>query len=79
MNAYTDNKSDALARAFRQQDPHYMLGALSVIVAQLTSAEKQEREYGKRRVRELVKIGSDLLATDHDAQGLAEFANRNEP
>lgn len=79
MSAGVDHKSEALIRAFRRVNPHYMLGCLSVIVAQLTSNEKQEREQGKRRVRELVKIGSDLLAADHNAANLASFANRHEP
>lgn len=79
MSAGVGNKSEALIRAFTRDNPTYMLGCLSVIVAQLTSAEKQEREQGKRRVRELVKIGSDLLQADRAAQGLADFANRNEP
>lgn len=79
MSAGVSHKSEALIRAFRRDNPHYMLGCLSVIVAQLTSNEKQEREQGKRRVRELVKIGSDLLAADQDAASLASFANRLEP
>lgn len=79
MNPTTTRKQEALQRAFRHETPNYMLDCLSVIVALLTSPEKQERESGKRRVRELVKIGSNLISADQNAGDLANFANRHEP
>lgn len=45
----------------------------------LTSANKDEREQAKNRVREMVKVGVAILQADQDAADLANFANRHEP
>lgn len=50
-----------------------------VLLAMLTSANKDEREAAKREVRALVAAGNQILAAEHAEQDLANFANRNEP
>jgi hypothetical protein len=49
------------------------------LLAMLTSASKDEREQAKRAVRDMVKVGAEILRSEQDAQRLADFANRNEP
>lgn len=50
-----------------------------VLLAMLTSANKDEREQAKREVRALVAAGAQIIAAENTAQDLADFANRNEP
>lgn len=49
------------AERFPGEDENFLMvmsyGALSCICASLTSRDKYEREWGKARVRELVKLG----------------------
>lgn len=59
--------------------PELYTRRLIFLVARLTSANKDEREGAKRDIRELVKLGADVLQADQDAADLANFANRHEP
>lgn len=81
MTPATEAKAAAIRAAlsnepFHKERPNTKAAAL---LAMLTSANKEERESGKREVRELVKIGADVLQADQDAADLANFANRHEP
>lgn len=76
MSEATSHKANAIRRAIRNEEPYGTIGKFSHMIACLTSADKTERDFGKRQVRELVKIGAELIARDQDAQGLADFANR---
>lgn len=71
-------KAEALAASL----PAYGNGFfddIAYLLAQLTSANKDEREQAKRQVRELANVGREILQHEHIAQNLATFANRHEP
>lgn len=77
MTPTTEAKAAAIRVALLDQNP--VPGGLSTLLALLTSTNKDEREQGKRTVRELTKIGSDILAAEQTAQALAGFANKHDP
>lgn len=88
MTPATVTKAKAMTAAVRSRQliehnehdaPDLYTRRLIFLVARLTSANKDEREAAKREVRELVKIGTDVLQADQDAANLANFANRHEP
>lgn len=70
----TQAKAAALHAAARSQP-----WDMPKLLAMLTSASKDEREQAKRAVRDMVKVGAEILRSEQDAQRLADFANRNEP
>lgn len=69
----------AIGRAMETAVPDCYTRRLALLMAGLTSANKDEREQAKREVRELAKVGAEILAEEQAAQDLANFANRNEP
>jgi hypothetical protein len=72
----TKAKAAALQAALAHQ---YNLPPIGLLLATLTSANKDEREAAKRYVRDAVKFGADLLKAEEEAAALASFANRHEP
>lgn len=83
MTPATSAKARAIAAAIQpamdEAAPGVYAHRLALLLASLTSANKDEREHAKGQVRELVKIGAEILQTDQDAADLADFANRHEP
>jgi hypothetical protein len=81
MSLTPATKAKAIDNAIRHHwgRDEYNIPKLANLLAMLTSASKDEREAGKRQVRELVKTGSEILQAENAAQDLANFANRNEP
>ena len=72
--AATDAKVDAIAAAARPQP-----WDMPKLLAMLTSASKEGREQVKRWTRDMVSIGTTVLAAEKIAGDLASFANRHEP
>lgn len=79
----TATKATAIAAAMRpalaEAAPGIYAQRLGYLLARLTSANKDERERGKGDVRELVKVGAELLQAEKDAANLASFANKHDP
>ncbi|MDP3511433.1 MAG: hypothetical protein Q8S20_01680 [Sulfuritalea sp.] len=69
----------AIRPAMEEAAPGVYAHRVALLLARLTSANKDEREQAKNEVRQLVKVGSEILAAEQAAQDLANFANRNEP
>ncbi|MDZ4255483.1 MAG: hypothetical protein U1A72_23180 [Sulfuritalea sp.] len=69
----------AIRPAMEEAAPGVYARRVALLLARLTSANKDEREQAKSEVRELVKVGSEILEAERAAQDLANFANRNEP
>lgn len=78
MKPATEAKAEAIRAGLIDWNP-VPIGHAADLLAMLTSANKEEREQAKRRVRELVRIGAHVLQADQDAADLASFANRHEP
>lgn len=83
MTPATSAKARAIAAAIQPAMEEAAAGVyalrLALLLARLTSANKDEREQAKGEVRELVKIGAGVLQADQVAADLANFANRHEP
>ena len=79
MRTITGDKAAAICAAIRTHDPTHILGAWAHLLACLTSAQKSDRDFGKQQVRNLVKIGQQILQADQAATNLANFANRHDP
>lgn len=78
MTPATEAKAAAINIALRRNSKH-TVDSLALLLALLTSANKDEREGAKREVRDIVRIGSNLLTAERAAENLAHFANRHEP
>ena len=78
MKTPTDAKANAIRAGLIDWNP-VPIGHAAELLAMLTSANKEEREQAKRKVRELVKLGAEILAAEKIAGDLASFANRHEP
>lgn len=74
MTPATSAKAEAI-RAASAEQPWDM----PKLLAMLTSANKDEREQAKRGVRDMARIGANILQANQDAADLAHFANRHEP
>ena len=77
MTPATEAKAGAISVALHKRIDR--MPTIALLVAMLTSANKDEREGAKREVRELVKQGITILQADQEAANLADFANRHEP
>lgn len=78
MTPATEAKAAAIDLAIRRECKHTVT-SLALLLAMLTSANKDEREGAKREVRDIVRIGINLLTAARAAENLASFANRHEP
>lgn len=78
MTPATEAKAAAINIALRRNSKH-TVDSLALLLALLTSANKDEREGAKREIRDIVRIGANLLTAERAAGSLAHFANRHEP
>lgn len=71
----------AKANALRQAAGRQQLGLLDLcyLLAQLTSADKTQREEGKSGVRQLWSWSERYRIEDEATKKLADFANQHEP
>lgn len=75
MTPATKAKADAIRAGLT----HYSKLDLAVLLAQLTSTSKDEREHAKGIVRGLVASAERIRIKNEEAADLARFANRHEP
>jgi len=74
----TEAKAAAIRAGLIDWNP-VPIGNAADLLAMLTSANKEEREQAKSRLRSITRHGQQILAAEKAAQDLATFANRNEP
>jgi len=75
MTPATEAKADAI----RTGSTHLSKLDLAMLLAMLTSANKDEREDAKKTVRDLARKGNTILVTERQATNLANRANHFEP
>lgn len=75
----TEAKTRAIRLALDQHGEETHNSQVAMLLAMLTSANKEEREHAKRIVRGYVALGERFRTEAEAAQALASFANRHEP
>lgn len=79
MTPATEAKTTAIRLALDQLGEETHNSHVATLLAMLTSANKDEREYAKGIVRGYVAKAERIRISAENAAALAQFANRNEP
>ena len=76
MTPITEAKTTAITKTIQMNFGHdFNLTDIAELLAMLTSANKNEREDGKKAVRDMVWVGNEFLAEERKAMDLADRAN----